>query len=81
MTKTVPLHLKIKASVFVVLREILSAFSHFERDLRSLFKYLLISFIVFLMFKKQVSSTKWKIHEFLIAKLKSLIKIKKKWGS
>ena len=33
-----------------------------------------------LMFKKQVSSTKWKADEFLIAKLRLLIKIKKSKG-
>ena len=32
-SKTVPLPLKIKTSVFVILREILLEFSHFERDL------------------------------------------------
>ena len=80
MSKILPLCLKIKTSVFVILREILLAFSHFERDLRSLFTYLLISFIVLLMFKKQVSYAKWKVGEFLIAKLRSLIKIKKSKG-
>ena len=69
------LHLKIKTSVFVILREILLESSHFERDLRSLFPYLLISFIMCLMFKKQVSSAKWMVDGFVIAKLRSLIKI------
>ena len=32
------------------------------------------------MFKKQVSSAKWKVDEFLIANLRSLIKIKKSNG-
>ena len=53
------------------------AFSHFERDLRSLFTYMLISFIVYLMGEKQVSTAKWKVDEFHIAKLRSLIKTKK----
>ena len=52
-SKTVPLHLKIETSVFVILREILLEFSYFERDLRSLFTYFIISFIVFLIFNKQ----------------------------
>ena len=34
VSKTLPLRLTIKTSVFVMLREILLAFSHFERDLR-----------------------------------------------
>ena len=58
VSKTLPLRLKIKTLVFVILNEILLAFSHFERDLRSLFAYLLISFIVLLMFKKQLSPAK-----------------------
>ena len=53
------------------------AFSHFERDLRSLFTYMLISFIVHLMVEKQVSTAKSKVDELHIAKLRSLIKIKK----
>ena len=53
------------------------AFSHFERDLRSLFTYMLISFIVHLMVEKQVSKAKSKVDELHIAKLRSLIKIKK----
>ena len=74
------LHLKIKTSVFVILREILLESSHFERDLRSLFTYLLIFFNVLLMFKKQVSSEKWRFDKLLIANIRSLMKIKKSRG-
>ena len=54
VSKTLPLRLKLKTSAFVILKEILLAFSHLESDLRSLFTYLLIPFTVLLIFKKQV---------------------------
>ena len=56
VSRTLSLLLNIKSLVFVMLRETLLAFSHFERNLRSLFTYLLISFIVFLMFNREVAS-------------------------
>ena len=58
----------------------LLAFSHFERDLRSLFNYCLLSFIVLLMFNRQVSRERQEVNEYDIAKLRLLIKIKKSKG-
>ena len=56
MPNTLPLRLYNITSVFVILRKVLLAFSYFENELRSLFTCLLIPFITFLMFNRQVSS-------------------------
>ena len=72
--------LKIMTSVLATLREILFACSHWIRNLRSLLTTLFIFLIESLMFNRQVSSANWKISEFFIGILRSLIKIKKSKG-
>ena len=73
--------LKIMTSVLATLKKILFTCSHWIRNLRSLLTTLFIFLIDSLMLNRQVSSAKWKISEFFIAILRSLIKIKKSNGS
>ena len=63
-------------SVLATLREILYVATRSETLLTTLFIFLIES----LMFNRQVSSAKWKVSEFFIAILRSLIKIKKSKG-
>ena len=72
--------LKITTSVLATLREILLAFNHWTRNFKSLLTTLFICLTESLMFKRQVSSAKWKVSECFIAMLRSFMKIKKSNG-
>ena len=77
LSNALTLSLKITTSFLVTLRDILFALTQYKRLFRSLLADLLISFIDCFALSKQVSSAKWNVVEFLMAKYKSLIKIRK----